>query len=833
MTFYTQYALFRKSTNIQMRVFMQYGYFDDENAEYVITKPDTPQSWSNYLGSTEYGAVITNNAGGYGFYKSGAQGRFMRLRFNSVPMDQPGRYFYLRDRETNDYWSASWQPVGKPLNEYKNTCRHGTAYTIIESEYKGIKSETTYFVPLGQTFEYWRLKVTNTDSKPRKLSAFSYCEFTNQWITEQDQVNLQYSLFIMTADKIADNILGYSIHDNMYQQKAKLGRESDRAYMQEWVALIGSPMTGYDTNRQSFIGTYGSYKEPRAVIEGKCGNSSTYGDSACGSVQTEIDLAPGESKEILLMVGIGNADAVGKKVVKEFGSLDRATKEFDALVKEWHGRLGSFKVTTPDQDINHTVNVWGLYNCLITFAWSRAASLVYNGERDGLGFRDSVQDILGVSAAIPKVAEERLIRMLSGQVSNGGAIPVISKDFNPGHEQPPKKEEFRSDDCQWFFNSIPAFVAETGNFDFYNKVVPYADKGEATVYEHLKQALLFNLERKGADGLPAGLLADWNDCLKTGYNGESVFVSFQLRLALTTYADISNRLGKPQEASWALAERDKLDKAIQAKCWDGKWFIWAVGEDGTVYGTQEQELDEGRVYLNTQVWAIMSGAATKEQTELALKAVKEKLATPYGLMLCAPALRWVDPSVMGAVVYPQGIKENAGIFNHTQGWGIMAECCVGNGDRAYEYCKAALPAAYNDRAELRQMEPYVQGQTTYSTESPRAGNARVAWLSGAATWCYYSLTHYMLGIRPQYEGLLIDPCIPHDWDGFTVEKRWRNMNLSIQVQNPAHICKGIEYIELNGKRLDSCVIPVNDLKDGDKIVAVMGKNACEVPFERL
>lgn len=808
---------------------MQYGYFDDDAKEYVITRPDTPTSWSNYLGSTVYGAVITNNAGGYGFYKSGAQGRFMRLRFNAVPMDQPGRYFYLRDQESGDYWSASWQPVGKPLDKYKSECRHGTAYTVITSEYENIKTETKYYVPLGQNFEYWRLKVTNTGDKPRKIRAFSYCEFANQWNTTQDQVNLQYSLFIVKGEKVGDNLLRYSIQDNLYIQNPN--EEVGGNYMSQWVALVGSPMTGFDTSREAFIGTYGSYKEPQAVINGACTNSEAFGDNSCGTVQADLELAPGQTKEIMLMLGIDDAIAVGKKILEEFGSFERADKEFDKLVKNWHARLGSFSAFTPDEDINHTVNMWGLYNCLITFAWSRAASLVYNGERDGLGYRDSVQDILGVSAAIPEEAEERLVRMLSGQVANGGAIPVISKDFKAGYEKAPAAEEYRSDDCQWFFNAVPCYVAETGNWDFYNKVVPYADHGEATVYGHLKQALLFNLERMGKDGLPCGLLADWNDCLKLGYNGESLFVAFQLRLGLSTYADISERLGKKDEAEWALAERNKLDENIQKKCWDGKWFIWAIGEDGTVYGTQS--IDEGQIYFNTQVWAVMSGAATPEQTKACLQAVKEKLATPYGLMLCAPPFVKASRDIMTSVVFLPGIKENAGIFNHTQGWGVIAETMVGNGDRAYEYCKAALPAAYNDRAEIRQSEPYVQGQTTYSSYSKRPGNCRTSWLSGAATWSYYSITQYMLGIRPQYDGLLIDPCIKHDWDGFKVDRRWRKMELHIEVKNPEHVCKGVEYIEVDGKRLDSAVIPVSMLKDGSVVVAYMGKNALPVPTERV
>lgn len=808
---------------------MQYGYFDDDAKEYVVTRPDTPSSWSNYLGSTEYGAVITNNAGGYGFYKSGAQGRFMRLRFNSVPMDQPGRYFYLRDMQSGDYWSASWQPVGKPLDSYKSECRHGTAYTKITSEYSGIESETKYYVPLGQTFEYWRLKLTNKSSSPRKIRAFTYCEFTNQWNTTQDQVNLQYSIFIVKGQKTSPNMIQVISHENLYEQHKKNPAVTD--YMSEWMALAGSPVTGFDTSRQSFIGTYGSYKEPAAVVEGCCYNSEAFGDNACGTLQTDIELAPGESKEILVMLGIGAAEEEGKKAFAEFGTIESADIEFDKLVKNWHEKLGSFKAVTPDEDINHTVNVWGLYNCLITFAWSRAASLVYNGERDGLGYRDSVQDILGVSAAIPEQAEERLVRLLSGQFSNGGALPVIGKDFVPGKQKMIDAGEFRSDDCQWFFNAVPCFVAETGKFDFYNRIVPYADQGEATVYGHLKQALLFNLERMGADGLPCGLLADWNDCLKLGYHGESLFVAFQLRLGLTTYADISERLNKSEEAAWALSEREKLDANIQKKCWDGKWFVWAIAEDGTVYGTHS--IDEGQIYFNTQVWSVLSGAATPEQQKLCLESVKEKLATPYGLMLCAPPFVHADREIMSSVVFLPGIKENAGIFNHTQGWGVIAEIMNGNGDRAYEYCKAALPAAYNDKAEVRQSEPYVIGQTTYSTYSKRPGNTRVSWLSGAATWNYYSITQYMLGIRPQYDGLLIDPCVKHDWDSFSVERRWRNMNISIEVKNPSRVCRGIESLEVDGKKLDSVLVPVDLLHDGSRIIAVMGKNALPVRNQRM
>lgn len=799
---------------------MKYGYFDDAAKEYVITRPDTPQSWSNYLGSTEYGAIITNNAGGYGFYKSGAKGRFLRLRFNSIPMDQPGRYFYLRDADSKDYWSATWQPVAKPLDTYKSTCRHGTAYSVFTSEYANIETETTYFVPIGQTFEYWKLKVTNKDTKKRKISAFTYCEFSNQWNTFQDQVNLQYSLFIVKGEK-KDDFLRITIHENLNAQAAGKPANPSDTPMNCWMTMAGSPISGYDTSRDAFLGTWGSYHNPQAVINGKCSNSQAFGDNSCGTMQTDLELAPGETREVLVMLGIGDANVEGKAARKEYASIERCEKELQKVKKTWHDKLGSLTVETPDEDINHSVNVWGLYNCLITFAWSRAASLVYNGERDGLGFRDSVQDILGVAAAIPEEARKRLELMLTGQLANGGAIPVIKPfDHKPGQESEPPAEEYRSDDCLWFFNAVPAFVAETGDFSFYEKTLPYADKGSASVFGHLRRALEFNLERMGAHGLPCGLSADWNDCLRLGYKGESLFVAFQLRFGLTTYADIARRLGKQGEETWALSKRDELDANIQKHCWDGNWFIWAIGEDGTVYGTKTYE--EGQVYFNTQVWAVISGAATPDQAKKALQAVKEKLATPYGLMLSAPPFAKTSVEVMRAVVFNPGIKENAGIFNHTQGWGIIAETLTGNGERAYEYCKAALPAAWNDKAEIRQSEPYVQGQTTYSTFAPRAGNTRVSWLSGAAAWSYYSLTQYILGLKPVYEGLEINPCIPSAWNGFKAKRSFRGKTINIEVQNPSHVQKGIKGIMLNGEPIQGSVIPADKLKDTNTVVAVMG-----------
>ncbi len=796
---------------------MNFGYFDDAAREYVITRPDTPRPWSNYLGSVEYGAIITNNAGGYSFYRSAMNSRFLRLRSNSVPADQPGRYFYLRDREAGDYWSASWQPVGKPLSRYKVTCRHGTAYTVIKSRYAGIESESTYFVPLGQAFEYWRLRVTNRTKRPRLLSVFTYCEFASCWNMPNDLYNLQYSQFIVKASVTGDGILGMTSHPYKPWDGQTL-EGCDRT----WMKLVGAPLAGCETVRERFFGdVYHTYANPEVVATGRCSNFLAEGENGCGVLQADLDLAPGETRELIVMLGLGTPDSHGRAAVAEFGSAERCAAELARLKAHWHGLLEAVQVRTPDAEFNHMVNVWNAYNALVTYAWSRHASLIYNGERDGLGFRDTVQDFLGVTPLLRAGIRDRLELMLSGQVSSGGAIPVI-KPFShrPGHEHPPRDEEYRSDDCLWFFNAVPDYVAETGEVEFYRRVLPYADRGEATVLGHLRRALEFNLEREGRNGLPCGLHADWNDCVKMGYHGESIMVSLQLRHGLDTYARIADRLGEAAEAGWARAELTKLEGRIQQSAWDGEWFLWAIGEDGHRYGSRQEE--EGQIYINTQVWAVISGAAKPEQARSAMKALKERLATPYGIMLSAPPFTKTPPTVMGGVIYNHGIKENAGIFCHTQSWAVIAEALLGNGDQAYEYYRAFMPAAYNDRAELRESEPYVHCQTTYAPCNRNAGKSRVPWLSGTVAWSYHAALQWILGVRPEIDGLRIDPCIPRNWAGFTMRRHFRGMTVKIEVKNPEGVSKGLRSLTVDRKGVMGTLVPFERLRDGARIVAVLG-----------
>jgi cellobiose phosphorylase len=798
---------------------MRFGHFDDKNKEYVITRPDTPRSWSNYLGSTEYGAIITNNAGGYSFYKSAAQGRFTRLRFNSIPMDQPGRYIYLHDHESGDYWSASWQPVGKPLDGYKSECRHGSAYTIVTSEYTGVHAETTYFVPLGRSFECWRVRLTNTGEKPRRLSAFTYVEYVGNWSSYDDLINLQYTQHIVKM-AVEDGIVDHGTNVNIPYMPDNF-EEKDQG-RHTFLALVGAEVAGYDTDRTAFLGTYRTYANPVVVEQGQCTNSLAAGDNGCGVLQTAIRLEPGEMREFLVLMGVGRAREEGRRAADEFRDMKKVDEELTSLKSYWHSRIAGLPVDTPDPAFNSMLNMWSPFNCLMTYAWSRAASLIYAGERDGLGFRDTVQDMLGVMHAIPEEAIQRLQLMITGQVSSGGAMPVV-KQFahRPGKEVPPREEEYRSDDCLWLFNAIPAYVKETGDLSFYyGKGLPYADTGEDTILGHMKRAILFSLKRCGAHGLPCGLSADWNDCIRLGEQGESVFVAFQLRYALAVYLEVSHLLAVHEEEAWAQRNLERLDRHLHEHAWDGEWYLRAYRADGFKFGSHES--NEGSIFLNPQSWAVLSGHADPARAAQAMQSVRSHLATEHGLMICDSPYVETDYNVMRAALFNPGMKENGGIFTHTQGWAVIAETMLGHGDLAWQYFRATMPSAWNDRAEIREIEPYVYCQFTHSRYSPRFGASRVPWLSGSAAWSFFTATQYVLGLQPDYSGLRIDPCIPSAWKGFTATRRFRGRDVHVEVHNPAHVQKGVRTLTLNGELLHGNFIPADKLAEENQVVVEMG-----------
>jgi cellobiose phosphorylase len=449
------------------------------------------------------------------------------------------------------------------------------------------------------------------------------------------------------------------------------------------------------------------------------------------------------------------------------------------------------------------------------------ASLIYSGERDGLGYRDTVQDFMGVMSIIPKEAVKRLELMITGQCSTGGAMPIVMAfSHKPGKEKPPKEDEYRSDDCMWLFNAIPTYVKETGDIGFYNKSLPYADKGRATVLGHLRRAIEFNLKRTGKHGLPSGLQADWNDCLRLGPKGESIFVSLQVRYALKTYIEICEMFNKSTEVKWAQKQLDSLDKKIDKFGWDGKWYLRAYKKTGEKIGSKENK--QGSIYLNTQSWGVLSGQADKQRAEQAMNQVGKQLATDFGLMLCAPPYENIRCAEIRSILFNKGVKENASIFCHTQGWAIMAETMLGHGNLAFKYFCNCMPAAQNDKAEIRGIEPYVYSQYTHSIYSARYGASRVPWLTGAASWAYYAATQYILGIRPDYKGLCIDPCIPASWKQFSATRRFRNKMLNIKVVNQKGVQKGVKKITLNGQEIPGNLIPVSKMKKENDVVVEMG-----------
>ena len=798
---------------------MKYGYFDLENKEYVITRPDTPAPWANYLGDPEYGAIISNNAAGYSFVKSGANGRITRYRFNS-DMALPGRYIYIRDNDAKDYWSASWQPVGKPLDTYKSECRHGTAYTVMTAEYTGIKSETTYYVPYGKTYEVWRTKITNNSDKDRNLSAFGFVEFTNESNYEQDQVNLQYTLFITRTSFEGDKIVQHINEHNGCD-------ETGSNHMERFFGLVGAPVSAYNGSLSNFIGAYRTYSNPIAVEQGKCDNELNYCSNCCGALQSDFVLKPGETKELIYLLGRKN-NAQATEIMAEYKKAGKVDEEVTQLKNYWHGQLSNFKVETPSDEFNNMLNVWNAYQCFITFIWSRAASLIYCGLRNGYGYRDTVQDIQGIIHLDPEMAAEKIRFMLSAQVDNGGGLPLVKFDHKAGFENTPDDPEYvketghpsyRADDALWLFPTVVKYIGESGNVAFLDEVIVYANGGEDTVYEHLKRAIKFSMERLGDHDMPAGLHADWNDCLRLGAKGESTFVAFQLYYAMTELRKMAEYKGDTAYVAYLDEVQAKLAASLE-KCWDEDRFIRGIRDNGVIVGAKKDP--EANMWLNPQSWSVISKFAEGERAETAMNSVYNILNTPYGAKLLDPPYKkhYFDGALMK--VFNLDVKENGGIFSQSQGWLILAESLLGHGNRAFQYFMETSPIAMNDKAEIRVSEPYVHGQFTESKSSPYEGRSHVHWLTGTASTVMVGCVEGICGMRPDFDGLEIAPSIPSAWDGFKIEKNFRGKKLNITIDNSAHVESGVAKLTLNGEVLDRNYVPAAKLAEVNDIVVVMG-----------
>jgi cellobiose phosphorylase len=706
-------------------------------------------------------------------------------------------------------------PIGKPRDIYKSECRHGTAYTVISSEYSDIKTEALYYVPLDATHEVWRLKVKNEGKAPRKLAVTGFAEFTNDPNYSQDQVNLQYTLFISRTYFKKDFIL------------QRFNEHFEDPEKERFFGIVGADVSFYCGDRDKFVGAYRGYHNPIGIAEG-LNNDLNYNGNSCGAIQSDIELLPGETKEIIYLLG-AKPESAAAELIEGYKRSGRVEAELAELKKFWHGNLNNLQVKTPDEKFNNMVNVWNAYQCFITFIWSRAASFQYCGLRNGFGYRDTVQDIQGIIHLAPDMARKQIEFMLSAQVSNGAGLPLVKYNHNPGKENTPDDASYaeetghpsyRADDALWLFPTIKKYIDESGEIGFLDCEILFADKEEkGSVYEHLKRAIQFSMDNLGAHGMPAGLHADWNDCLRLGKLGESTFVLFQFLYALRILKEYAALKNDNDYAAWLDKTISDTEGKINNLCWDEDRWIRGFREDGTVIGKRSDP--EASMWLNPQSWGVISGASSPERGVKTMDSVHRELNTPYGIMLMYPAYHKHAFDGALAVCFNKGIKENAGIFSHSQGWAILAEALLGRGSRAYEYWRNASPATYNEDADRRVIEPYAHGQTVDGKDSPFAGRAHVHWLTGTASTVMVGTVEGILGLRPTPDGIVIDPSVPGEWKDWSMVKKLRGRTLNIRVLNPNGSESGVKSVTVNGRKLDGALIPDAVLKDENEVLIEM------------
>lgn len=779
---------------------MQYGHFDDAKREYVIDRVDIPVSWTNYLGVENMCGVVNHTAGGYLFYKSPEYHRITRFRANAVPMDRPGHYVYLRDAESKDYWSVSWQPVGKPLDQAKYTCRHGMSYSVYECDYNKIKASQTLMIPMGDAVELWDVKIKNEDDKARTLDVFGYCELSFHHIMIDNQ-NYQMSLYC-SGSSYEDGIIE---HDLFYEE-----------FGYQYFAGNFEP-DGFDTVRDTFLGKYHTEDNPLAVEQGECFGSTELGNNHCAALKKQIVLQPGEEIRLVFMLGEGKRE-VGKKIREKYSDLAKVDGAFEQLREFWNRKFEKLSVNTPNAGMNTMLNTWTLYQSEINVMFSRFASFIEVGGRTGLGYRDTAQDAMCVPHSNPAKCRQRIEELLRGLVSEGYGLHLFSPEwFVPDESVKPFKsptvipepdpdsmvhglKDACSDDALWLVTSIVEYIRETGDLSFADEVFTYADGGEGTVYEHMKKILDFSGRMVGATGVCKGLRADWNDCLNLG-GGESAMVSFLHVWALSHFIELAKKLGRQEDVDTYTEMLNHVKKVCEEQLWDGEWYIRGITKNGRKIGTSEDK--EGKVHLESNSWAVLSGAADPERGKKAMDSVDKYLYTPYGILLNAPSFTVPDDDI-GFVtrVYP-GLKENGSIFSHPNPWAWAAECVLGRGDRAMKFYDALCPYWQNDKIEIRQAEPYTYCQFISGRDHSKFGCAHHPFMTGSAGWAYYSATRYMLGIRPDFDALVIDPCVPADWKHFEVNRVWRGAKYEIEVENPNGVMKGVKELYLDGERVDA------------------------------
>ncbi len=773
---------------------MSFGYFDDAQREYVITRPDTPLPWLNYLGNEAYFGIISNTAGGYSFYKDARLRRLTRYRYNNAPRDIGGRYLYLRDNADGEYWSPTWQPTQTELQDY--TCRHGMGYTTIQSTYKDVTAQVRYFVPQGSNLEVWQVKVTNNRSTAADLSLFSFVEFC-LWEANDDMTNFQRNFNIGEVE-IKDSVI---YHKTEYRE-----RRDHYAYF-----ACSAPLAGFDTSRDEFLGAYRGSDRPKVVEQGESKNSVAHGWAPIGSHHVKLSLAVGETREINFILGYHenprndkweSLGVINKKtvepVIEHYLQSANINAAFDALRQYWDGLLGILQVETPDVHTNRMVNIWNAYQCMVTFNMSRSASGYESGIGRGMGFRDSTQDLLGFVHMIPQRARERIMDIAATQFDNGGAYHQYQPLTKRGNNA--VGSNF-NDDPLWLVLGVSAYIKESGDWAILDELAPFDNQPgtEQPLYEHMRRSIQYTLDRIGSHGLPLIGRADWNDCLnlntfsdepgesfqtttnKDGKVAESVFIAGLFGLAALEMADVAEARGLSDEAKHYRDEATKMDAVVKANGWDGEWFMRAYNHFGEKIGSAECE--EGKIFIEPQGICIMAGMGVNDgRAAKALASVEKHLATPHGIVLNQPAYSTYHLELGEISSYPPGYKENASVFCHTNPWIMIAEAIVGSGDRAHDYYTRINPSARERISEVHRCEPYVYAQTIAGKDAATFGEAKNSWLTGTAAWNYVAITQWILGIRPTLNGLQVAPVIPGDWSDFRVKRQYRGVTYNIHIK---------------------------------------------------
>ena len=812
---------------------MKYGYFDDIAREYVITEPRTPWPWINYLGNKDFFSLISNSAGGYSFYKDAKFRRLTRYRYNGVPMDAGGRYFYIKEGDT--VWNPGWKPTKTPLDAYE--CRHGMNYTIIRGEKNGLEARALFFVPLDTHAEITKLTLTNKTDSSKSFKLFSFMEWC-LWNAATDMENFQRNF--STGEVEVDGSTIY--HKTEYKE-----RRNHYAFY-----TVNAPVDGFDTDRETFIGLYNGFDEPEAVMEGHPRNSVAHGWSPIASHYLEVTLAPGESRDLIFMLGYvenpqdekwESKGVINKTRAREmmarFDTPEKVDKAFSELRAYWDDLLDRFTVRSGDERLDRMVNIWNQYQCMITFCFSRSASFFESGIGRGMGFRDSNQDLVGFVHQIPARARERIIDIASTQFPDGGCYhqyqPLTKRgnnDIGGGF----------NDDPMWLIFGTVAYIKESGDFSILSEPVPFDNQpgSEVSLMEHLKVSFDHVINNLGPHGLPLIGRADWNDCLnlncfsndpnesfqttenKTeGSKAESLMIAGQFVIYGQEYVDLCRYLGENAEADRAQKYVDEMVKAIKAHGWDGEWFLRAYDFYGRKVGSHENK--EGKIFIESQGWCTMAGIGLEEGlVEKSLDSVRKYLDCEHGIVLNNPAFTEYVMEYGEISTYPAGYKENAGIFAHNNPWVIIGETVLGRGDRAWEYYRKICPAYLEDRSDLHKVEPYVYCQMTAGKDAARPGEAKNSWLTGTAAWNWYAITQFILGIRPAYGGLEIDPCVPSAWDGYEVNRRFRGADYRIKVTNPSHVSRGVKSITLNGRPLEGNLIPVRPQGTRNTVEVTLG-----------